>query len=219
MQISPWIAAGFLAATAAFSVQAQTNATPSAKAVNAAFKPDAGVEFPAKVQIADRAVVLNGAGMRYRAMFKVYKAALYTESPAATFAEVTRSPNEAKRIQMVMQREVVSDELGKMFTRGIQDNLDKSRSARLMGAMMRMSEVFTEYKRLEAGDSITLDWVPGTGTVLTVKGKRMAEAIPEPEFFNALAGIWLGASPADWKLRDAMLGVKTVDTAQTTNPR
>lgn len=217
--MTPWIAAGFLAATAAFSAHAQTDAAPSAKAVHASYKSDAGLEFPAKVQVGDRALVLNGSGMRFRAMFKVYKAALYTEKPAATFAEVTRSSTEGKRIQMVMQREVVSDELGKMFTRGIQDNLDKAKSARLMGAMMRMSDVFTEYKRLEAGDQITLDWVPGTGTVLTVKGKRMAEAIPEPEFFNALVGIWLGASPADWKLRDAMLGVKTVDTAQAAGQR
>ncbi len=28
----------------------------------------------------------------------------------------------------------------------------------------------------------------------------------EPEFFNALLGIWLGKSPADAQLKDALLG-------------
>ena len=51
-----------------------------------------------------------------------------------------------------------------------------------------------------------IDWIPGTGTVLTVKGQVQGEPFKEPEFFNALLGIWLGPQPADWKLKDALLG-------------
>lgn len=32
------------------------------------------------------------------------------------------------------------------------------------------------------------------------------EPFVEPEFFNALMRIWLGAKPADWQLKDALLG-------------
>ncbi|MGH8857241.1 MAG: chalcone isomerase family protein, partial [Polaromonas sp.] len=32
------------------------------------------------------------------------------------------------------------------------------------------------------------------------------EAFKEPEFFNALMRIWLGPQPADWKLKDVLLG-------------
>ena len=46
----------------------------------------------------------------------------------------------------------------------------------------------------------------GTGTLITVKGKPQGEPFKEPEFFNALMGIWLGNAPADWKLKDALLG-------------
>ncbi|MEZ5706278.1 MAG: chalcone isomerase family protein, partial [Burkholderiaceae bacterium] len=46
----------------------------------------------------------------------------------------------------------------------------------------------------------------GTGTVLTVKGIAEKEPFKEPAFFNALMRIWLGPSPADWKLKDALLG-------------
>jgi hypothetical protein len=30
--------------------------------------------------------------------------------------------------------------------------------------------------------------------------------VKEPAFFNALLRIWLGPAPADWKLKDALLG-------------
>ena len=51
-----------------------------------------------------------------------------------------------------------------------------------------------------------MDWLPGTGTQVTVKGVPQGEPFKEPEFFNALLGIWLGSQPADWKLKDALLG-------------
>jgi len=48
----------------------------------------------------------------------------------------------------------------------------------------------------------------GNGTVLTVKGKVQGEPFKEPEFFNALMGIWLGARRPTWKLKEMLLGQK-----------
>ncbi|MET0541818.1 MAG: chalcone isomerase family protein, partial [Variovorax sp.] len=44
------------------------------------------------------------------------------------------------------------------------------------------------------------------GTVVTVRGVVQGEPIKEQAFFNALMRIWLGPTPADWKLKDALLG-------------
>jgi len=44
------------------------------------------------------------------------------------------------------------------------------------------------------------------GTVITVKGVAQGEPFKEPEFYSALLRIWLGPNPADWKLKDALLG-------------
>ena len=71
---------------------------------------------------------------------------------------------------------------------------------------MRMSQVFSDHKKLKAGESFQVDWVPGTGAVLTIKGQAVGEPFREPEFFQTLMRIWLGAKPADWKLKDALLG-------------
>jgi len=46
------------------------------------------------------------------------------------------------------------------------------------------------------------------GMVVTAKGKVQSEPFKEPEFFKAMMSIWLGPVPADWKLKDALLGVK-----------
>ncbi|QNP47536.1 chalcone isomerase family protein [Diaphorobacter aerolatus] len=169
--------------------------------------------YPEKAQVGGRTVQLNGAGTRFKAVFQVYRAALYTEKPIQQYSDLAGNTG-AKRIHLVMLRSVNADELGNMFLRGMQENMDKGSSARMMPAMLRMSALFSDYKKLEAGDSIILDWVPGKGTVVSVRGLPAAESMPEAQFYHALAGIWLGAAPADWKLRDAMLGVKaTTDTA------
>jgi hypothetical protein len=73
---------------------------------------------------------------------------------------------------------------------------------------MRRSEIFTVNKSYVPGDVITLDWIPGTGLVITGKGKVQGEPLKEPEFFKGLMAIWFGESPADWKLKDAMLDTK-----------
>lgn len=210
------IAGGTLAAAVCLPAMARTESGASvveAKPVSIPAQASPSAVFANKVSVGGRTVQLNGSGTRFKAVFQVYRAALYTEKPVLQYGDLA-GEGEAKRIHLVMLREVNANELGSMFVRGIQENMDKAAAARLMPAMLRMSALFSEYRRLDAGDSITLDWVPGKGTVVSVRGVPAADPIPEAQFYHALAGIWLGATPADWKLRDAMLGVKaTTDTA------
>lgn len=163
------------------------------------------VKFPPAVELQGITLPLNGAGLRYKAVFKVYAAALYLERKAATPAEVAALPG-PKRLAITMVREIDSAELGKLFSRGMEDNMDKAQFSKLVPGIVRMGQIFVDHKRLAAGDRFTVDWLPGTGTVITVKGQAQGEPFKEPEFFNALLGIWLGAQPADWKLKDALLG-------------
>lgn len=165
------------------------------------------VKYEESAQVAGSALQLNGAGVRYKAVFKVYTAGLYLEKKAANTPEVA-SLKGPKRMSITMLREIDSGELGKLFSRGMEDNMDKAAFSRLIPGVMRMSQIFSDHKKLVAGDQFMIDWIPGTGTVITVKGKPQGEPFKEPEFFNALMGIWLGNAPADWKLKDALLGQK-----------
>ena len=165
----------------------------------------ADVKYEPTQTLGDSTVQLNGAGVRYKAVFKVYTAGLYLEKKASTTQEIAnqRGP---KRLSITMLREIDSTELGKLFSRGMEDNMDRAAFSRIVPGVLRMSQIFSDHKKLQAGDQFMIDWIPGTGTVITVKGKVQGEPFKEPEFFNALMGIWLGNLPADFKLKDALLG-------------
>mgnify|MGYP003601985939 FL=1 len=165
----------------------------------------ADVKYEPTQTLGDSTVQLNGAGVRYKAVFKVYTAGLYLEKKASTPQEVA-SQRGPKRLSITMLREIDSTELGKLFSRGMEDNMDRAAFSRIVPGVLRMSQIFSDHKKLQAGDQFMIDWTPGTGTVITVKGKVQGEPFKEPEFFNALMGIWLGNLPADFKLKDALLG-------------
>lgn len=165
----------------------------------------ADVKYEPTQALGDSTVQLNGAGVRYKAVFKVYTAGLYLEKKASTPQEVA-SQRGPKRLSITMLREIDSTELGKLFSRGMEDNMDRAAFSRIVPGVLRMSQIFSDHKKLQAGDQFMIDWIPGTGTVITVKGKVQGEPFKEPEFFNALLGIWLGNLPADFKLKDALLG-------------
>ena len=168
-----------------------------------------GVRFERRLDVRGNSLALNGAGVRYKAVFKVYAAGLYLPANLAT---KPATPDEVlavtgpRRIAITMLREIDSNELGKLFTRGVEDNMPRSDYAKLVPGLIRMGEIFAQHKRLMPGDTFTIDWVPGAGTVISVKGQTQGEPFKEPEFFNALLRIWLGKSPADHLLKDALLG-------------
>ena len=168
----------------------------------------AGVKLEDALDVQGAKLQLNGAGIRYKAVFKVYVAALYVGKKVATPEEFYAATG-PKRMSITMLREIDSNELGKAFTKGFEENAPKNEMSKLIPGLIRMGQVFSDQKKLLAGDNFTTDWIPGTGTVITVKGKVQGEPFKEPEFFNALMRIWLGPHPADFRLKDALLGKAT----------
>jgi hypothetical protein len=164
-----------------------------------------GVKYEEAAVLGGHKLQLNGAGTRYKGPFKVYTAGLYLPKKAGTPEDALGIPG-AKRMSVTMLRDIDAGELGKLFIRGVEDNMERTAMSKLIPGLMRMSQIFTDHKKLQAGDHFTLDWVPGTGTIVYVRGVQQGEPFKEPEFFNALMRIWLGPVPADWKLKDSLLG-------------
>lgn len=165
----------------------------------------ASVKYDNTLQSGNTTLVLNGAGVRYKAVFKVYTAGLYLTRKAGTTEAVLGTPG-PKRMHIVMLRDINASELGKLFTRGMEDNAPKDEFSKSVAGTLKLSELFFRIKKLSAGDSFSVDWVPGTGTTIYINGKPAVDPIKEPEFFMALVKIWLGQSPADANLKDALLG-------------
>jgi hypothetical protein len=164
-----------------------------------------GVKLDDAIELHNAKLQLNGAGIRYKAIFKVYVAALYLGKKVATPEEVYAASG-PKRMSITLLREIDSNELGKSFTKAFEENAPKTEMSKLIPGLLKMGQVFSDQKKMLAGESFTIDWIPGAGTVISVKGKPQGDAIKEVEFFNAMMRIWLGTKPADWKLKDELLG-------------
>lgn len=165
----------------------------------------AGVKYLPTAQLAGSNLVLNGAGIRYKFVVKVYTAGLYIGSKTSTPEAVLAQPG-AKRMHVVMLRDIDANELGKLFTRGMEDNAPKGEFSKFIPGTLKLADIFSQQKKLKAGDTFFVDFVPGIGTTVVVNGKATADPIKEPEFFGALLRIWLGPNPADGALKDALLG-------------
>lgn len=166
-----------------------------------------GIKYDTTAVVAGQRLHLNGAGTRYKGPFKVYTAGLYVTRKSATAEELLAQPG-GKRISVTALRDIDASELGKLMIRGVEDNMDRSAMSKLIPGLMRMSQLFSQHKKLANGETFLIDWVPGTGAVVTVGGVQQGEPFREPEFFNALLRIWIGPVPADWKLKESLLGGK-----------
>jgi hypothetical protein len=163
-----------------------------------------GVTLDESVRVANQDLTVNGAGIRHKLIFRVYVAGLYLAEKKSTPADILAAAG-PKRVTMVMLRRVGSEELGRGFVSGVQQNLEVAERARLVNQMRRFGEIFASIPELNKGDVVTIDWVPDTGTVLHHNGKQISEPLPDVDFYNALLKIWIGDKPVDLRLKTALL--------------
>lgn len=165
----------------------------------------AGTTVDDAATVAGQPLVLNGAGVRTRAIFKVYVAALYLPRKAGEPKDVLAMPG-PKRVGVTMLREVSSDELGQALVTGIRANCTPEEIRRFGLPLLHMGELFGRIPKLKKGESFSVDWIPSLGTVVSVGGRPVAEPIPDEAFYGAILRIWLGDEPADKDLKPALLG-------------
>ena len=197
------------------AAQGHAGASASAAATGAGAATEVGgVKFDNSLPLGASRLQLNGAGVRYKAIFKVYAAGLYLSTKATTTEAVLATPG-PRLIKIVMLREIDANELGKLFTKGMEQNAPREEFSKSISGIMQMSDIFSSRKSLKAGEWFAVEWVPGTGTVILVNGQPTGQPIKEPEFYSALMKIWLGKSPADAGLKEALLGKAAVATGNT----
>jgi len=163
-----------------------------------------GVTLADKVQLAGSELALNGAGVRTRVFFKIYVGALYLQKKTASTDAVLGDAG-AKRIAMHMLRDLEAEQLFSALNEGLKKNHAPDQLARLEPQVKQLEGIFTAVKAVKKGDVVLLDYLPGAGTRVTVRGEDKG-TIPGEDFNRALLRIWLGEQPADGALKKAMLG-------------
>ncbi|MFZ6771172.1 chalcone isomerase family protein [Undibacterium sp. SXout7W] len=166
-----------------------------------------GVKIDDTAQVANQTLKLNGAGIRYKVFFKVYVAALYLAEQKNSAPEILALPG-AKRVSLVILRDLRSEELGQRFMDGIKKNADLNERTKLVDSMLAFGQNFALLPDMKKGDIINMDWIPGSGATAFYNGKKFGSPIQDPLFYSALLKIWIGHSPVDDKLKQAWLSGK-----------
>lgn len=175
-------------------------ALPAAQAVQVQ-----GVNIEDSATVAGKTLVLNGAGARIKAVFKVYAIGLYLTEKKSTPADVLALSG-PKRFKIVFLRELTSDEFGQAFLTGINKNLEKDEKTKFVNQITKFGDLFTEFEGVKKGDVIIGDYNPANGTTISLNGKQLGSTLPDVGFYNAILRIWIGANPADNLLKPALLG-------------
>lgn len=164
-----------------------------------------GVRLDDKVHVADADLALNGAGIRYKAIFKVYAVGLYLTEKKTTLPAVLAATG-PRRLALTMMRDVSSDDFSDAFMKGVSQNSDKEEQSKIINQMMRFGEMFATIPKLKKDDVLIIDWLPGIGTVVQHNGKKVGQPVPDLIFYNALLKIWIGEHPVDSALKPKLLG-------------
>ncbi len=165
----------------------------------------AGVKMDEVSKLGNTELKLNGAGIRTKAIFKVYVAGLYLPAKKNTVADILAETG-PRRMRLVMLRDINVDDFGQSFTTGLNNNADPAERKKIVNQTVQFGEVFAAIPSLKKGDELLLDWVPGAGTVSSLNGKKVGETIPDIGFYNAVLKIWLGDKPADSSLKPLLIG-------------
>ena len=174
--------------------------------ISAAAAEIEGVKLADKLRVSDAGpeLILNGAGVRTRVFFKVYVGALYLQKKENATDAVLADAG-PKRVAMHLLRDLTAEQLFSALNDGLKNNHTPEQLAKLGPQLKQLEDVFNAVKAAKNGDVILLDYLPGAGTRVIVRGDDRG-TIPGEEFNRALLRIWLGNQPADASLKKAMLG-------------
>ena len=111
-------------------------------------------------------------------------------------------------------RDFPGEQMGLSLVRGMRENADPAHAIAVAGYMDKLGRIFSTEKKIAAGQTFTLEYVPGKGTVFLINGVQKGETVTDAGFIEAMLRIWVGPRPVDSRLKDALLGAppKSTDT-------
>jgi hypothetical protein len=161
-----------------------------------------GVKLDERTMLGGQELVLNGAGVRTRAIFKVYVGSLYLPEKAATVqAVLARAP---RRVQLNLLRNLSADQLVDALVDGLKENNSAAELDAVKPQVDELVRIMKSFGEAKEGSVVTLDFVEGATRIAQDGASR--GSIPGEPFNRALLRIWLGEHPVQADLKKAMLG-------------
>lgn len=160
------------------------------------------VSIPDTMTVGSDELILNGAGIRKKAIFKIYVGALYLTSEESD-PQVIIENDDPMAIRMhFVRKNVTPQQLTKAWNDGF-ENATGGDTSHISNEIDTFNSYFIE--NAKSGDIYDLTYTPDGGLSVIMKGQLMG-TIAGFEFKKAVFGIWLGEKPADSGLKKGMLG-------------
>lgn len=164
-----------------------------------------GVNFADQTRVGSSDLVANGAGLRKKLFIKVYAMALYLPGKQGD-ADAAIAARGAKRISIQLLRDLSAQQFVDALNEGVAENHSATELAALKERLKQFSDAMLGVGEAKSGSVVQLDWLPETGTRLTVNGQQRGRDIAGEDFYGALLKIWLGRKPVQDDLKSALLG-------------
>jgi Chalcone isomerase-like len=164
-----------------------------------------GVKLEPAVQVGGAPLQLNGAGVRTRAIFKVYVAGLYVPAKSNSAATLLAQKG-PRRMALTMLRNVDADSFAGPLNEGLKNNHTETQVAAFKPQIDAMNVALKAIDEAKKGDTLHFEYLPESGTRITVNGQQKGPSIPGEDFYTAMLRIWLGDKPADADLKKGLLG-------------
>jgi len=161
-----------------------------------------GVRLPDTASVGGRQLVLNGAGVRTKVVFRIYVGSLYL--PQATRDAAAALAAAPRRVRLDLLRNLHADQLSDALIEGLKDNNSDAELAAVKAQTDQMVAVMKGFGDVKEGSIVALDHFDGATHILLDGNERAA--IAGEAFAQALARIWLGDHPVQADLKRAMLG-------------
>jgi len=160
----------------------------------------AGVNVPDSVTVSGSTLVLNGVGLRKKAIFKVYVGALYVASRSNDPAAILKADS-ARRMEMHFLRSVGREKIAEAWREGFANNS----SSELAALQQRLDTFVGYFSDVAEGDVIAMTYAPGTGVTVEVRGIK-AGTVAGKDFADAVLRCWVGDTPPSAELKTGILG-------------
>lgn len=171
--------------------------------------------IPATSQHAE--LKLNGASMRILyGVVDTYIGKLYVENPV-TDADVLIAANEYKRMvfQVALKR-VSGRRMATALYEALHLNTTREEANRLESRILQIVEMFDT--RLTKGEDGYIEWVPGKGSRVVVRGEEMG-IIPGKDLNDAILRIWIGDNPVGNTFKRQVLGLEEYQAPKSIRKR
>src|SRR5438876_10088270 len=145
-----------------------------------------GVKLEDRLSVGGQELVLNGAGVRTRVVFKVYVASLYLPQKATDAqGALAKAP---RRIQLNLLRMLSADQLVDALNEGLAENNTASELAAVKAQVDQLATIMRSFRDVKEKDIVTLDFVDGA-TRVGLNGETRG-SVPGESFNQALTRVW-----------------------------